>query len=283
MKAGNACAVMRQHPRPRRRLAHEPCRPWRGRSPRPPVAATTGKVVGQRVDQRADDVVAVHRQARGRVGAIPGAQARGTGTVAGPAARPRSRLAAATHAVASRPAVMRHPSTRRSAAAGARLPSRRRRGRLRPAGSASAGTSLSRSSSVGTGAESRSTTWAYRPHTASSTGLPWLSISSGAPAASSSRAKPARWISPTARKRQFAQAGQRVPAVVGAGHMQVVDVQQQAAAGAPQHLAQELRPRSSSRPRTRRRSTGSPAACGAAGAPARGRRGRHTRSSVARS
>ena len=48
---------------------------------------------------------------------------------------------------------------------------------------ASAGTLLSRSSKVGI-APMRATTWAYSRQTASSTSAPWLSMSSGAPAAS---------------------------------------------------------------------------------------------------
>ena len=72
------------------------------------------------------------------------------------------------------------------------------------------------------------------------TGRPCSSISSRAPSLSRSSAKPARWNSPDMLDRERIDIGRGIEAVIDRRHIDVVDVEQQAAAGALRDRAQKL-------------------------------------------
>ena len=141
---GQSFAVARQDPRPRRCLPHEHV----GHGAEEFHADQFlyhGEGVGQRVDKRTDHVVSINSQARRRVGAVPGPHTRW----AGPARieqRRRKRCLAA--GAGQRHAPPQYMPQRWGSACAAIMSS------ARPASAsrvASAGTSLSRSSSVATG------------------------------------------------------------------------------------------------------------------------------------
>ena len=217
MKLGNACAVVRQHPRTRRRLAHEDA----GHGAEEVLADQLlhdREGVGQRVDQRTDDVVAVHGQARGRIGAVPGAQAGRTGRGPGPAARPRTRPGCQVAGLCAA-ASCASPVDCRSAAARRAPASRPRRAPASASRVASAGTSLSRSSSVGTApglVDARRRTGPDRlVHRAA------VAVDQQRRAGGVVVAREAREMDLAHRvQRQFAQVGQRIAAMVGAGHVE---------------------------------------------------------------
>ncbi len=70
-------------------------------------------------------------------------------------------------------------------------------------------------------------------------GPSWASMRRAAPVSSLSMACPPRWISPTCSSGKPREIGGRIRTPVGAGHMHIVDIEQQAAAAARHDLAQE--------------------------------------------